>query len=267
MRVTLDAGHYGKYNQSPVNKAFYESDFNWKITNYMKEYFKEKGVQVRLTRTNKNKDLDLFTRGFKSTNTDIFISNHANACNKENVDFPVVIRGFDEPATDKLALELAKEISKIIGTKQQGKTWTRKKENSSQEWYGVLRGAKSAGTNYRFIIEHGFYTNKHCANFLLNEDNIKKLAKAEVDIICKYFKVKENFPIGKKSHYVEVLQNNLNVRDFADWKCKPIFTVNKGEVFTVIKEVPAKNGNQNMYLLKSGLYITSNKKYVKDIYK
>ena len=39
MLVVLDAGHYGKYNQSPVLKSFYESEFNWKMVYYMKNYF------------------------------------------------------------------------------------------------------------------------------------------------------------------------------------------------------------------------------------
>ena len=39
MIITIDSGHYGKYNQSPINKSYYESEFNWKMTNYMKKYF------------------------------------------------------------------------------------------------------------------------------------------------------------------------------------------------------------------------------------
>lgn len=31
MKICLDAGHYGKYNQSPVNKAYWESEFTWKF--------------------------------------------------------------------------------------------------------------------------------------------------------------------------------------------------------------------------------------------
>ena len=30
-RVCLDAGHWGKYNRSPVVPAYYESEMNWKL--------------------------------------------------------------------------------------------------------------------------------------------------------------------------------------------------------------------------------------------
>ena len=31
MKLCLDAGHYGKYNQSPVVPAYWESEFTWKF--------------------------------------------------------------------------------------------------------------------------------------------------------------------------------------------------------------------------------------------
>ena len=259
-KVTLDAGHYGRfYNQSNVVKAYYESKFNWKITNYMKYFFEERGIKVKLTRNDIEKDLDLFSRGFKSTNSDLFISNHSNACDNPDVDYPVVIRGFDQPLTDELASLLANKIAEIMGTNQKGRTWTRIKNNSYDEWYGVLRGSRHAGTRYRFIIEHGFHTNKNCAIFLLADDNIKKLAKAEVDIICNYFNVKDDN--SKFNKYVRVKVNNLNIREIPDFNAKPVMLANKGEVFTIIDEVETKQGT-NMYKLKSGLYVTTSKKYV-----
>lgn len=259
-KVTLDAGHYGRfYNQSNVVKAYYESRFNWKITNYMKYFFEERGIKVKLTRNDIEKDLDLFSRGFKSVNSDLFISNHSNACDNPDVDYPVVIRGFDQPLTDELASLLANKIAEIMGTNQKGRTWTRIKNNSYDEWYGVLRGSRHAGTRYRFIIEHGFHTNKNCAIFLLADDNIKKLAKAEVDIICDYFNVKDDN--SKFNKYVRVKVNNLNIREIPDFNAKPVMLANKGEVFTIIDEVETKQGT-NMYKLKSGLYVTTSKKYV-----
>ena len=37
VKICLDAGHYGKYNQSPCNKAYFESEAMWKLTEYLKE--------------------------------------------------------------------------------------------------------------------------------------------------------------------------------------------------------------------------------------
>ncbi|MBQ8999844.1 MAG: N-acetylmuramoyl-L-alanine amidase [Clostridium sp.] len=253
MIITIDSGHYGKYNQSPINKSYYESEFNWKMTNYMKKYFEAYGYKVRLTRKDINKDLDLYSRGKCAAKSDLFISIHSNACNTESVDYPVVIRGHNEKDTDKLALSLAQLIAKIMNTRQEGRTYT--KTNYNTEWYGVLRGAKDVNIKYRYIIEHSFHTNKRACNFLLKDENIEKLAKAECELIANYFSY-------KKVQLLKVKVDNLNVRSIADWEAKPCLTVNKGDVFTIVDVVKAKNGTTEMYKLKSGLYITTSSKYV-----
>ena len=63
MVITLDSGHYGKYNQSPVIKNFYESEFNWKMTNKLAKYLKQYGITVKLTRSELNRDKALYERG------------------------------------------------------------------------------------------------------------------------------------------------------------------------------------------------------------
>ena len=42
--------------------------------------------------------------------------------------------------------------------------------------------------------------------------------------------------------------------------------MNKGDVFTIVDTVEAKNGRVKMYKLKSGLYITTASQYVEDFY-
>ena len=92
MKICLDAGHYGNYNQGVV-KSYYEAKVVWDITNLQKKYLEEyEGVQVILTRADQNKDLALYDRGMKAKGCELFISNHSNACDTESVDYPVVIR-------------------------------------------------------------------------------------------------------------------------------------------------------------------------------
>ena len=38
MKICIDAGHYGKYNQSPADSRYYESDFTWKLHLLQKKY-------------------------------------------------------------------------------------------------------------------------------------------------------------------------------------------------------------------------------------
>ena len=267
MIVTLDAGHYGKFNRSPVVKNYYESEFNWKMVKYMKEYFEKYNIKVRLTRESINHNIDVYDRGYLAKGSDIFISIHSNACDSPTVDYPVVIRGYDEPSTNNLALSLAKLIAEIMDTKQEGRTYTRKKTNSNQEYYGVLRGAKAVKVKYRYIIEHSFHTNKAAAQFLLNDENIRKLAFEECELIAQYFGYKLFVDsIHDKKHIARVIVENLNVRKVADWSVRPYKVVHYGEAFQIEKEVDAKNGKTNMFKLKSGLYITASEKYVETFY-
>ena len=268
MVITLDSGHYGKYNQSPVIKSFYESEFNWKMTNKLAKYLKQYGITVRLTRSELNRDKALYERGLMAKGSDMFISIHSNACDDSSVDYPVVIRGFNERSTDKLAMELALAIEDIMDTRQAGRTYVRRKKTTYDEYYGVLRGARKAGVKYRFIIEHSFYTNRRACSLLMDNNMIDRLAKKEAEIIARHFKIKSDaVELPKGTHFIKVLQDNLNVRDKADWKAKPVAQVNRGEVFTVVDTVTPKNGSVKMYKLKSGVYITTHPQYVDSFYK
>ena len=50
MRVCIDAGHYGKYNQSPVIKSYYESEMTWKLHLSLKAELESYGIEVITTR-------------------------------------------------------------------------------------------------------------------------------------------------------------------------------------------------------------------------
>ena len=61
--VTLDAGHYGKYNRSPAVGDYYESDMVWKLHLSLREELEKYGITVRLTRAEQAKDMGLSARG------------------------------------------------------------------------------------------------------------------------------------------------------------------------------------------------------------
>ena len=51
-KICIDAGHDGKYNRSPANKSYYESDMNWKLHLLLKKHLEQYGIEVVLTREN-----------------------------------------------------------------------------------------------------------------------------------------------------------------------------------------------------------------------
>lgn len=203
IKICLDAGHYGKYNQSPCNKAYYESEAMWKLTEYLKaELLTYKDCEVITTRADQKKDLALYERGQKAKGCDLFISNHSNAVGSginNTVDYVVVYRGYKNDKSDELGLNLAKAISKTMETKQAPRTNTRKSEKGEWEYYGVLRGASDVGCPYYYIVENSFHTNLKATNWLLNDDNLKTLAQTQAKVIADYFKLKKKNAIPSKA--------------------------------------------------------------------
>ncbi len=203
MRVCLDAGHFGKYNRSPVVKSYYESEMVWALHLKLKAQLEARGFEVITTRPDIGTDLGVYNRGTASKGCDVFISLHSNAVgsaasNPENIDYPVVYRAFDNlNDVDSLALKLAKQIGALMSTHQAGRTATRK-NSAGGEYYGVLRGARAVGTPYYMLIEHSFHTNTAATRWLLEDANLEKLAVMEAELLAEHFGVKaEEKPEGK----------------------------------------------------------------------
>lgn len=249
MKICLDAGHYGNYNQGVV-KSYYEAKAMWNLTNYQKEYFLEyENVSVVLTRGSQSSDLALYDRGMKAKGCDLFISNHSNACGTESVDYPVVIRAYDNKNNaDALGKVIADTIKNTMATRDSGRTWT--KIHNGKEYYGVLRGARASGCPRYYIVEHSFHSNNRACSWMNSNDNLRKMARAEVEAIARYYGLKkkgtvapptvENKPNPGFSEYtVKITTDVLNVRSGPGTSHGVTTKVKKGEVYTIVDE---KNG-------------------------
>lgn len=186
-RICIDAGHYGKYNRSPAVKEYYESDMTWKLHLLLKQYLEQYGFEVITTREEKDRDLALYNRGATSEGCDLFLSLHSNAAGsfvKESVDrvdiyAPISGKGHD------IAQKLADCIASVMQTDQPGYVKTRKSE-SGGEYYGVIRGAVAVGT-IGLLVEHSFHTCTRSAKWLLDDNNLDKLARAEAQVLAEHF--------------------------------------------------------------------------------
>ncbi len=183
MKICIDAGHYGQYNRSPVNSGYYESEMNWKLSGYLKTALESYGVTVVTTRTDQNKDMQVYERGRLAKGCDLFLSIHSNACGTESVDYPLACCTITGKA-DSIGQKLADTVARIIGTSQKGRILKRKGDNG--DWYGVLRGAASVGVA-GILLEHSFHTNKRAVQWLMEENNLKRLAEAEADTIAEHY--------------------------------------------------------------------------------
>lgn len=195
MKICLDAGHYGKYNKSPADGRYYESDMVWKLHLMLKRYLEEYGIQVITTRINQETDKVLYDRGAASAGCNLFISLHSNATGSglnNNVDYPVSYCAINGRADD-IGLALAKAVQTIMQTKQASRIEHR--AGSNGDYYGVLRGASAVGTP-ALILEHSFHTNAVITAWLLNDTNLDRLAKAEADTIAKYYGIQKDYILG-----------------------------------------------------------------------
>ena len=195
MKICLDAGHQGRYNQSPADHRYYESVMVWKLHLLQKKY----GIEVITTRRREDEDKGLFARGAESKGCDLFLSDHSNAVGtgvNNQVDYPAaycVING----SADGIGMALAQCVEKVMKTKQPARIEHRRGQNG--DYYGVLRGAVSVGTP-GLILEHSFHTNAQIAAWLLKESNLDRLARAEADAIALYYGITVQ---EKKSGWLE----------------------------------------------------------------
>lgn len=199
MKICIDPGHYGKYNRSPVVPAYYESEMVWKLHLLLKKELEAFGFEVITTRTEQAKDLSLAARGAMARGCQLFISLHSNACNTESVDRPVGIYFVDDDCGEidevskEIAVLLSNTVRETMSTKNAAKQYSKLSDNDrdddgkrNDDYYGVLFAAHQAGAA-GIILEHSFHTNKRAATWLLDDNNLAKLAKAEAKALADYF--------------------------------------------------------------------------------
>lgn len=202
-KICLDAGHYGKYNQSPADPNYYESERMWELHLRKKKYLEAHDFEVITTREDQKKDLDLKSRGLAAKGCHLFNSDHTNSTEagtvNEDVDYVAVYHLYPDTTTDidekskDLAEMLAPKVAKLMGVKQACIVTPKKSSNDrngdgimNDNYLGVLNGARLAGVP-GVVPEHSFHTNPKTVAWLMDDNNLDALAKLEADIINEWF--------------------------------------------------------------------------------
>lgn len=269
-KICIDPGHYGKYNRSPGVPAYYESEVMWKLANLQKKYLEAMGHTVILTRTNPNKDLDLIARGRKSKDCDLLISDHSNAVGNamnEKVNYVAVYHMVDDTTVkcDDISREFAGKIAPVIANtmgvsyrilSRKAQTDRNSDGMKNDNYYGILHGARLVQTP-ALILEHGFHTNTDTANWLLKDENLDRLAKAEAECIDKYYgsnkPVEPVNPVTDQSFKVRVTIADLNIRKGPGTNYEKIgYFLNPG-VYTITEVQNGSGSKTGWGKLKSGV--------------
>lgn len=221
MKIVIDPGH-GQYgNPYPPRPGYYEGTQMWKLSTYLKPELEKRGFQVVTTRPKVTDDPALSARGKMAAGHDLIISLHSNAPASASDTKPtgsVIYRTIETPEIKPLCDKIGQRISDIMGHHYRGTMIKESGSRPGKNYNGVLRNAMASGCKAGMLIEHGFHTNLNDSAFLIKDENLKKLAVAEAEIIAEWFGKGENMNYldstqtlykGVKGDLVKQLQQDL----------------------------------------------------------
>ena len=195
--IILDPGHGQFGNPHTTREGFYEGTQNFILASFLKTELEKLGFDVRMTRDKVEDNPELAERGSMSGKLGavMFLSIHSNAPggNPSDERYPRV-RGAetfysvsDCEGNAPIARDLTDAVVRTMQTEDRGIKTRRYPDNESVDYYGVLRSAAASGCKRAFLIEHGFHTNPEDSAFLQNSECLAKLAKAEAEVIDRWF--------------------------------------------------------------------------------
>ena len=193
VKIMLDAGHAGNYNRGYFRK-FYESRMTWTLTNYLKNELKKYGFTVGMTKKSLWHDPKVYRRGKMAKGYDLFISIHSNWSSVKKVDYPLAIVSskYKKKLYKKaqpIGKKLVKTVRTTMKTRQKAQVWIKRQRNG-KDWYGVIRGAAAVNVP-AVILEHSFHSNRAKCKWLMNKNNLKKMAAAEAKVLAKHYGMKK----------------------------------------------------------------------------
>ena len=195
--IILDPGHGQFGNPHTTREGFYEGTQNFILASFLKTELEELGFDVRMTRDKVEDNPELAERGSMSGKLGavMFLSIHSNAPggNPSDERYPKVSGAetfysvSDCEGNAPIARDLTDAVVRTMQTEDRGIKTRRYPDNESVDYYGVLRSAAASGCKRAFLIEHGFHTNPEDSAFLQDSECLAKLAKAEAEVINKWF--------------------------------------------------------------------------------
>ncbi len=189
--IVIDPGHLkgGNYTGDDYDNvigSYSEAKMSLTLGKYLRDYLIDYGFAVKMTReTDQDYNLALEDRGLMAKGADFLLSLHSNAggSSAQAVYAYCCIDG----SVNYLGLMLSEAVANTMGVPDGGVI--NLVGDDGRDYYCVLRNAKKVGVS-SIMVEHSYHTNDYSRNWLLNSSNLKKLAKAEADVLAEYFGLK-----------------------------------------------------------------------------
>ena len=278
MIITIDPGHT-KNTNAGVIKGYYEGNAMYALAQHLADALLEyESMRVVITRK-ENENPSLEERGSlaKKSGSKIFISLHSNSTSEsESASYVCGFYSVKRAVSKNLCAKLISSVTDVM--KVSTDAWNRgaltKKTSNGEDYYGVIRSSVSDDSivEYSFIIEHGFHSNKKECEFLLKDDNLKKIAVAEAKAIADYFGIKKkaNFAVARTeipwgSDLNEYVQKGEFYFSGDPGRVKNAPPTEKEDA-AFIFDVDTCYSQGIPYVLQRVYYIQSGKEYIRGIY-
>lgn len=250
VKIYLDPGHGGT-DPGAIGNGLQEKNVTLSIANRMRSILVNEysNATVRMSRTgDQTVELSQRTNDANAWGADYFLSIHINAGGGTGYEDYIHSALSDTSRTANLRHTIHSEIVKLNNMRNRGK----KKAN-----FHVLRETVMSA----MLTENGFIDTKADADKMKQSSWLDSVARGHVNGLEKALGLTKKTGGGGSQQYIEILADSLWTYNTANWNDRAVI-VNKGEVFTVIRDrFPVDGGH--MYQIKSGLYITANPAYVR----
>lgn len=212
--VVLDPGHDGTHGGSSAN-GFVEAQLNLKIAQYCKAELEEYyGVTVYMTRDsascpngggNNKSCLQRRADIARDMGANLFVSlhnNYSSASSASGAEIWYPNQNYN-PWTSQVGGSAASKILEQLtslglhnrGTQIINANEDKYPDGSAADYYAVIRHCKEYGIP-GIIVEHAFMSNSSdAANFLSNDEGLKKLGVADATGIAQYYGLKKETPV------------------------------------------------------------------------
>lgn len=194
IKGVIDPGHGGKDRRNRGPNGYIEADGVLKISKYLEEELESTGhFEIELTRC-EDKTLSHEERTQVAVNfeADFIISEHTNASKNNVARGTSCYYSVNRPMDKTFAQYLCEEISILFNTPNRGAKIRSYRSNIKIDYYGMIRRPVTKNIPHALIIESLFHDNIEDEKLLLDDNNLKLIAKAQAIAIRKFYGIEVN---------------------------------------------------------------------------
>ena len=193
--VMIDPGHGpGNANMGPSGYREYEG--MWKLSNYLKSALERSGIRAYLTRE-EWEDPSLPERGRAAAGHDVFLSQHSNAAGEAlagQLRGTEVYYSVRQPVNYAFAADLSFMVARTLGIPNNGAKTRASASDPTRDYYAVMRAAVDVGCPHVLFSEIAYHDNAEDEALLLDNENLRRVAEAQAEVICRFLGVAYIWP-------------------------------------------------------------------------